>query len=128
MFKYLVLLALGLAYSADVSAQQDYPRDITLDWVNPSQYVDGSTIELGDLDSIRVECTRNGDVAPVFVSTVPDTGEGSPQVETFVGVIPQPGTYTCVAFAIVVDGTESDPSNTASRKYIGKPLPPQTFK
>lgn len=124
--RYLVLLALLLA--APAFSQSDYPRDITLDWTNPSQYVDGSTIEAGDLDSIRVECFRNNDTVPAFVSTVPDTGEGAPQSETYTGAIPSPGTYSCVAYAIVVGGAESDASNTATRKYTGKPLPPQTFE
>jgi hypothetical protein len=113
--------------SSLASAQQDYPRDITLNWINPSQYVDGSVIEAGDLDSIRVECFRGSDAAATFVETREDTGEGAAQSETYVGVIPQPGTYTCFAYAIVIGGTESDPSNPTSRKYIGKPLPPQTF-
>lgn len=124
-----VLLTLVLlAFSASVSAQSDYPRDITLSWTNPSQYVDGSAIEAGDLDSIRVECFRNNDTVPAFVSTVPDTGEGAPQSETYTGAIPSPGTYACVAYAIVVGGVESDASNSATRKYTGKPLPPQTFE
>jgi hypothetical protein len=125
--KLVTILALVLLSTTAV-AQQDYPRAITLSWTNPSQYVDGSVIEAGDLESVRVECVRNNDTVPVFSSTVPVTGEGVSQSETFTGVIPQPGTYNCVAYAIVVDGTESDPSNTASKKYIGKPLPPQNFK
>jgi hypothetical protein len=123
--KKIVLLAALISVSA--FAQQDYPRDITLSWTNPSQYVDGSVIDAGDLDSIRVECFRGSETTATFTSTVADTGEGAAQTETYPGVIPNPGTYTCFAYAIVVDGTESDASNSAERKYIGKPLPPQTF-
>ena len=123
--KYLTLLLLLVGSTA--FAQQAYPRDITLSWTNASQYTDGSTIEVGDLDSGRGECFRNNDPIATFTATVPDTGEGLPQSETFVGVIPGPGTYNCVAYSIVIDGTESDPSNTATKKYIGKPLPPQSF-
>lgn len=108
-------------------AQQDYPRDITLSWTNPSQYVDGSIIETGDLDSIRVTCFRGNDTTPTFTSSVPDTGEGAAQEETYLGAIPQPGTYTCFAYAKVVTGEESDASNPTEKKYTGKPLPPQTF-
>jgi hypothetical protein len=125
--KFLIGLVLLFA-TTSAFAQSDYPRDITLSWTNPDQYVDGSTIEPGDLDSIRVECFRNNDTVPVFVSTVPDTGEGAPQSETYTGAVPAPGTYSCVAYAIVVGGVESDASNTATRKYTGKPLPPQTFE
>ena len=125
MRKLFALIA--LCVSASVYAQQSYPRDITLSWTNPSTYVDGSTIEAGDLASVRVECYRRNDTDPVFTSTVPATGEGLAQSETFTGVIPSPGWYECWSFAIVVDGTESDPSSTAERKFIGKPLPPQNF-
>jgi len=121
------IIAVLLLFATSAFAQQSYPRDITLSWENPSQYTDGSIIEAGDLDSIRVECFRGNDTVATFVSTVPDTGEGAPQSEVFAGVIPQPGTYTCIAYAIVVDGTESDPSNSVAKKYIGKPLPPQNF-
>ena len=124
--KMIRLLLVLLTLPVVAFAQQDYPRDITLSWTNPSQYVDGSVIEAGDLESIRVECFRGSDTVATFVSSVPDTGEGAPQTETFAGVIPQPGTYTCFAYAIAV-GVESDASNAASRKFTGKPLPPQNF-
>ena len=124
MSKYLILL--GLLPAAALAAT-DYPRDITLNWTNPSEYVDGSPIEAGDLDAIRVECYRGNDTVPTFTSTVPDNGEGLLQSETYVNAIPSPGTYSCVAYAIVIDGTESDASNSTLRKYIGKPMPPQTF-
>jgi hypothetical protein len=119
----LLLLLPALAF-----AQQDYPRAITLSWTNPDTYEFGTPIEPGDLESIRVECFRQSDpLTPVFTSTVPDTGEGLAQSETFDSVIPSPGTYSCFAYAIVVGGAESAPSNEAIKKYTGKPLPPQTF-
>lgn len=131
--RYFALLILFVGSVA--CAQQDYPRDITLSWTNPSQYEPippatvGEAIAPGDLDSIRVECFRQSDpLTPVFVSTVPDTGEGLPQSETFAAVIPGPGTYSCFAYAIVVGGAESNASNESlPRKYTGKPLPPQEF-
>ena len=118
------LLILTLLFSASAFAQQDYPRDITLSWVNASQYEDGSTIEAGDLTNVRIECFRNNDTSPAFTSTVAATGEGASQSETFVGVIPQPGTYECVGYSIIFDGTESVASASAVRKYTGKPKPP----
>ena len=123
--RYLVLL--GLFCGGLALAQSDYPRDITLSWTNPSQYVDGSVIEAGDLDQIVIDCFRNNDTVPAFSQSVADSGEGQPQSETFVAVVPSPGTYTCVAYAVVVDGTSSDASNPAVKKYIGKPMPPQDF-
>ena len=127
MLKQLLTLVVLLGFAATASAQQSYPRDITLSWTNPDQYVDFTPIEPGDLESIRVECFRQNDVTPAFTASVADNGEGLFQTETFVGVIPQPGTYNCVAYAIVVGGEESDASNEALKKYTGKPLPPQNF-
>lgn len=124
----LIILVAGLIISSSAFAQQDYPRDITLSWTNTNSYTDGTVMEAGDIDSVRVECFRQNEIIPAFTSTVPDTGEGVAQAETFVGVIPQPGTYNCFAYTIVIDGTESDASNQASGKYVGKPLPPQNFR
>jgi hypothetical protein len=124
MKTYFTLAALLLA-AASASAQTSFPRDITLSWTNPSEYVDGSIIEAGDLYYIRAACFRNAETSATFEMTVPATGEGALQTETFEAVIPSPGTYTCFAVAIVIDGTESDESNPTTRKYIGKPLPPQ---
>ena len=123
MKKLLFLLFLSpYAFAAN------FPADISLSWQNADSYTDGTLIEVGDLTSVRVECFRQDDsVTPTFTATVPVTGEGLPQSEVFVGVIPKPGTYTCYGYSIVVDGTESDASNSADKKYIGKPLPPQTF-
>lgn len=117
--KYLTILLLLL--SASAFAQQDYPRDLTLSWTNASQYVDGSVIEAGDLTGVRIECFRQNDTVPLFTGNFAPTGEGLAQSETFVGVIPNPGTYTCFGYSIVFDGTESDPSVPSSRKFIGKP-------
>lgn len=117
------LLLLGM--SATAFGQQDYPRDITLSWQNAAQYESGEQIAAGDLTSVRVECFRNNDLVPSFTATVPVTGEGLPQAEDFAGVIPNPGTYSCVAYSIIFDGTESVVSGAAIRKYTGKPKAPE---
>ena len=109
------------------NAQQDYPRDITLSWLNASQYTDGTSIEAGDLTGTRIECFRQNDTVPMLTGTFTPTGEGSPQTETFAGAIPQPGTYTCFGYSIVIGGIESDPSNPAQKKYVGKPQPPTAW-
>ena len=108
-------------------AQQLFPADLTLSWTNASQYEDGTAIAAGDLASVRVECVRNNDTTPTFTATVPVTGEGQPQSETFTGAIPNPGTYTCVAYSILFDGTESVASNSAEKKYTGRPRPPENL-
>lgn len=98
------------------------PEDFTLSWTNPSAYTDGTPIDAGDLSSIRVSCTRNGQ--PFLSDVVPANGVGLAQSNTWPALITNPGTYECNVFAVVIDGTESDPSNTTSKKYIGKPNPP----
>jgi hypothetical protein len=124
---HYILALIALLFAGAAYAQQDYPRDITLTWTNADSYTDGTPILAGDLESVRVECFRNQDTVPTVSRTVPDTGEGAAQTETFTGAIPSPGVYTCVAYSIVVGGAESDASGEASRKYTGKPLPPQNF-
>ena len=118
-FLLAVLVLVGLAKVT--YAQQDYPRPITLSWTNPDMYTDGTSIEAGDLENIRIEVYRQNDTVPVFVATIPDNGEGLAQSETFDASIPQPGTYEVIAYAIVVGGEESDASAPAFKKYTGKP-------
>ena len=116
------LIALAVLFAAlPASAQQDFPKDITLSWTNTFSYVDDSIIEAGDLDSIRIEIYRQNDTVPTFTATVPDNGEGSQQSEVFAAAIPQPGTYRIEGYAIVVGGVESDPSESLFKKYTGKP-------
>ncbi|MHC4836181.1 MAG: hypothetical protein ACYTCN_09680 [Planctomycetota bacterium] len=110
-----------------VYAQQDYPRDITLSWTNADSYTDGTAIESGDLTGVRIECFRQNETTPILTGTFPPTGEGAAQTETFSGAIPQPGTYTCFGYSIVIGGIESDPSSPAQKKYVGKPRAPATW-
>jgi hypothetical protein len=110
-----------------VFAQQDYPRDITLSWTNADSYVDGTPIEAGDLTGVRIECFRQNDTTPIVTGNFVPTGEGLIQSEVLTGVIPQPGTYTCYGYSVVIGGIESDPSNPASKKYVGKPNPPTSW-
>lgn len=119
----LLLGATSVAYG-----QQDYPRDITLEWVNASQYVDGTDIEAGDLTGVKVDCYRQNDTVPMLSAIVPATGEGAAQVETYVGAIPNPGTYRCEAFSIVIGDIYSDASDPTFKKYVGKPKRVTTFK
>lgn len=122
-FWLLILFAAPFAY-----AQQDYPRDITLSWTNADSYVDGTPIEAGDLTGVRIECFRQNETVPIVTGTFPPTGEGAVQTETFEGSIPQPGTYTCYGYSIVIGGIESDPSSPAQKKYVGKPNAPAAWK
>lgn len=125
MIKRLIICLLFIAPAA--FAQQNYPRDITLSWTNADSYTDGTAIEAGDLTGVRIECFRQNDTVPILTGTFPPTGEGQPQTETFAGSIPQPGTYTCYGYSIVIGGIESDASNPAQKKYVGKPNPPTAW-
>ena len=122
--RHLWLLLL-LAPSA--FAQQDYPRDITLTWTWPTLYTDNTVIQPGDLRGAFITCDRQDGTRVIDTEIPITTALGSTQTEVFVGFIPQPGTYTCFSFAITVDDISSDPSNPASKKYTGKPLPITSF-
>ena len=102
-----------------------FPRDLSASWVNPDSFIDGTLMEPGDLTGVRLECFRLNDAAPVITANFPSvTGEGQPQSEVLTGAIQRPGTYTCYAYSIVIGGIESDPSDPASVKHVGKPNPP----
>ena len=115
--KFLAVLILLVSPSAFGA---DFPRDADVCWNNPTQYTDGSLIEAGDLEFIRIEIYRQNDTVPVFTGTIPDTGEGANQCELFTGAIPGPGTYRIEGYAIV-GLLESDPSIPLFKKYTGKP-------
>lgn len=120
---FLSLLLAPVAF-----AQQDYPRDITYCWNLPTKYVDNTDIQPGDLASTRIVTTRqDGTLVLDELVVVGTLLPGERQCQTFVGVIPQPGTYTGVAYAITVDDISSDASNESLKKYTGKPLPPQNY-
>lgn len=109
---FITMLALG---------QSTYPRDAAVCWTNPSLYEDGSVIQDGDLASIRITGTRH-DGSPAFDLLEPAAVvAGSAQCATLIGAIPQPGTYEFVAYAITIDDTSSDASNSEFKKYTGKP-------
>ena len=119
--KRLFLIVVLLSACGVSQAQQDFPRDITVSWTNPDSYVDGTLIEVGDLEFIRIEIYRHNDIVPVFTATIPDNGEGADQSELFAAAIPKPGTYRIEGYAIVIGGIESDASESAFKKYVGKP-------
>ena len=118
MKKLLVLALIPVA----ALAQQMFPQDLSLSWTHPTQYTDLTPIEPGDLRGTLLQCSRNDNT--LIVNEEVPFGGPVEQSYTFVGVIPQPGTYTCIAFSITIDGVMSDASNEVVRKYTGKPLPP----
>ncbi len=126
-----ILLLIFLFSPALSCAQQDYPRDILVSWVNADSYVDtvladgtvfpGGLIEAGDLENIRIEVYRQNDAVPVFTATIPANGEGLEQIELFADSIPRPGTYRVEGYSIVIGEIESDTSIPLFKKYTGKP-------
>jgi hypothetical protein len=125
----IILLAALAAFPCIALAQgPTFPRPLTVSWTNASQYTDGTAIEAGDLTGMRLECTRQGEAAPVVSATFPANGQGSTQQETLAGAIPRPGTYTCRGYSVVIGGIESDPSSSSTVKHVGQPGPPTTFR
>lgn len=116
MLALVIILLAGVA-----QAQQDFPRPITVEWNNADSYTDGTLIEAGDLEFVRIEIYRQNDTVPAFTASVPAAGEGLHQIEIFPNAIPQPGTYRIEGYSIVIGGIESDPSVPAFKKYVGKP-------
>jgi hypothetical protein len=118
----ILLAVLLLAFWAGAHAQQNYPRNITITYTQPTLYDDGTTIDAGELATNRFECSRH-DATVVVAESRPVTAlPGGSQSEAFTGVIPQPGTYTCFVWVSTVD-TESDASLPDDQKFTGKPLP-----
>lgn len=115
MRKTLILLL----FTTPVMAE--FPQDLQVCWDNPDSYIDGTLIEPGDLENVRIEIYRQNDTVPSFTATVPANGEGLNQCEAFTAAIPQPGTYRIEGYSIVIGGIESDPSEPLFKKYIGKP-------
>jgi len=115
------LIALLLLLPGVLFAQQNYPQDLPLSWMNADSYVDGTLIEVGDLTGVKIDCYRQNDTVPSLSAVVPATGEGLAQTEVFVGAIPRPGTYRCEGFSIVLDEFFSDASVPTFKKFVGKP-------
>jgi hypothetical protein len=93
-FLYAAFITL-MVLSSPASAQQGYPRDITVSWRWPTLYTDDTLIQDGDLRGGDFYCFRNNDFSIAVVDTLPVVMVGLPgdgQTKTFVGVIPQPGT------------------------------------
>lgn len=127
--KTLIIGLLLLLVSMPVSAQQDYPRDITLSWLWPTLNVDGTVIQEGDLRGGDAVCFRNNDFSvPIFdLQTLITVPLGARETMTFFNSIPKPGIYQCFVTAVTVQGISSDFSDEFPARFTGKPLPPQEF-
>ena len=127
--KLLLTFLVCFFASSFAIAANNFPEPITLSWTLADQYVDGTTIQPGDLASTRVTCSRHdgveafNEIVDLDASDLP----GDSVSNIFPDSIPKPGTYTCFAFSVTIDGTESDASNAAIKKYTGKPNPPNNL-
>jgi hypothetical protein len=118
---FITFLLLG---SITLAQSPSYPRDAIVCWTHPLLYEDGTDIQDGDLANTRITAERQN-LLMVIDELVPVSGvPGSAQCKTFVGAIPQPGTYTFIGYSITVDDISSNASAAAIKKYTGKPLPP----
>ena len=104
-----VLLALGFAVIPAGAGT------ISFTWTNATQNEDGTVFDAAaEQMEVRIYC--NGDTTPTFVS---------PGASAALDVITTPGTYTCVARAVNMEGTESADSNEATKVVLrSAPLPP----
>jgi len=104
-----ILVALGLIVAIPTEA-----GPISFTWTNPVQNTDGTAFDAAtELAEIRLYC--NGDTVPTFVSL------GSANA---LDAITAPGTYVCYATAVNIEGTESAPSNTATKAVLSAPPNP----
>lgn len=121
--RYL-LAAITLIISS-VAFSAEFPVDLNVSYTLPTLYVDGTDIQPGDLASARIECNRHsGEVAVDELLDVSAELPGADISQLVTAAFDKPGTYTCRAYAITVDGTSSDASGEVSVKYTGKPQPP----
>jgi hypothetical protein len=104
-----VLLALGFAVIPAGAGT------ISFTWTNATQNEDGTVFDPAtEQMEVRIYC--NGDTTPTFVS---------PGASAALDVITTPGTYTCVARTVNMEGTESADSNEATKVVLrSAPLPP----
>ena len=117
-----IVLAFSLVLLSCGASAGGFPQTLTLSWTNASEYTDATPIEAVDLTGVRIECVRVNDGSALLTATFVPTGVGLTQSEVFVDVITKAGVYECVGFTIVSDGDESVASNTAPKKFIGKPM------
>ena len=128
----IAALLLG-SLTITVAQTPTYPRDAIVCWTHPTHYelLPGQTtadpIQDGDLANTRITGERQNALV-VIDELVPVTGvPGSAQCKTFVGSIPQPGTYTFVGYSITVDDISSEASASAVKRYTGKPQVPNAL-
>lgn len=100
-FKYAIT-SIAIFFGANIALAQE----VELLWTAPIEYTDNSPILAVDSISYNVYCDAEAVVSVITLSYLTDR---------------TPGTYTCYVTA-VVNGVESDPSNTVT-KIVEFPKP-----
>ena len=104
-----LLVSLGLVAIPVLAAP------ISFSWTNATQNEDGTAFDAAT-EQLEVRIYCNGDTTPTFVSS------GSANA---LDAITLPGTYTCFARTVNLEGTESADSNTVTKVVLSSaPLPP----
>jgi hypothetical protein len=119
---FVIVTLLGFLNAA-LAQGPSYPRNITLTATAPSQYTDGTQILSTDGLTLEATCTRNDGTVVLDRAPFGPVLPGAEVSTTFPDAVPNSGTYTCQAFA-VVDSISSDPSNDAAKRYTGQPGAP----
>ena len=96
-----VLVSLGVFVAMPTEAEVK-----TFNWINPTQYVDGTALDSADIEEIRIYC--DADPVPVIVSLADATTADSNFAV---------GEHTCTATA-VVGGIESERSNAVTFEVL----------
>jgi len=107
-----ILVALGLIVAIPTQA-----GPISFSWTNPTQNEDGTLFD-APTEQLEIRLYCNGDTVPTFVS---------PGAAVALDVITAPGTYTCFATAVNLEGTESAPSGTVTKVVLNAPPNPPTL-
>ena len=96
MFRKITVFLLALAVAAAA-----YAASLTANWINPTQYEDGSPLNPAT-DIVRIDFYCNGDdTTPLFTS---NGGASSIVVDL------PPGVYECYGIVVATNGQSSIPS------------------
>jgi hypothetical protein len=99
-----ILAYLGLAVGLVVAAQVQFT------YTAPTQYQDGSALPLGDIAVTRLYCNN--------IKVDEETGSDGD-----FDVLLAPGSYSCYATVVAVNGLESLPSNVVQRVVLSDQVP-----
>ena len=90
----------------------------TFNWLPPTQYVDGTPLPDGEIESYNIYCNS------ALLGNVPNTGS----TDQWTSAPLSDGAHDCYATTVATNGEESDPSNSVNFTVLpSKPEAPTTF-